>query len=418
MKHPTRRGERGGRDGLRIALVSEHASPLAALGGEDAGGQNVHVAQLAAELADRGNTVTVYTRRDDPALPTVARLRDGVAVRHVTAGPATAVPKDRLLPFMPEFGTVLQREWTTDPPDVVHSHFWMSGVATLQAARRLSLPFAHTFHALGTVKRRHQGSADTSPADRVTWERYIGLSCDRTVATCRDEVEELAALGLPADRIRVVPCGVDPTRFTPEGPAEPRGELPYRLLQLGRLVPRKGAEVSLAALAKIPDAELVIAGGPRAGRLENDPEVRRLRRAADALGVADRVRFTGGLARADVPVLLRGSDLVLCPADYEPFGIVPLEAMACGVPVVASAVGGMRDTVADPATGRLVPPGDPAALADAVTALLASPDERAARGAAGRRRVLTRYCWAAVAAGTEEVYREISSRSPAQVSGA
>ncbi|WP_049579815.1 glycosyltransferase [Streptomyces sp. SBT349] len=409
---------RAGREGLRIALVSEHASPLAALGGEDAGGQNVHVAQLAAELAGRGNEVTVYTRRDDAGLPAGVRLGEGVTVRHVTAGPARAVPKDGLLPFMPEFGTVLEEEWAGAPPDVVHSHFWMSGVATLQAARRLGVPFAHTFHALGTVKRRHQGHADTSPADRITWERYLGLSCDRTVATCRDEVDELTSLGLPPERISVVPCGVDPELFTPAGPADPRGALPYRLLQLGRLVPRKGAEVSLAALAKIPDAELVIAGGPPPAGLDADPEVRRLRETARTLGVGDRVRFTGGVCRDQVPALLRGSDLVLCPADYEPFGIVPLEAMACGVPVVASAVGGQRDTVADPGTGRLVPPGDPAALADAVAALLASPEERAARGAAGRRRVLTRYCWAAVAAGTEEVYREISSRRPAPVSGA
>ncbi|MDT0308889.1 glycosyltransferase [Streptomyces sp. DSM 44917] len=406
-------------DGLSIALVSEHASPLAALGGEDAGGQNVHVAQLATELAARGHAVTVYTRRDSAALPATAELCPGVTVRHVPAGPPEAVPKDRLLPFMPQFGAVLEREWAQTPPDVVHSHFWMSGVASLQPAHARGIPFAHTFHALGTVKRRHQGPADTSPADRITWERYVGLACHRTVATCRDEVDELTAMGLPPERISVVPCGVDPDHFTPEGPAAPRTGGRHRLLQLGRLVPRKGAEVSLAALARIPDAELVIAGGPGPEELAGDPDVRRLRAAARAHGVADRVLFTGGVPRDEVPRLLRSADLVLCPADYEPFGIVPLEAMACGVPVVASAVGGQRDTVADPATGRLVPPGDPDALAEAVNALLAAPEERAARGAAGRRRVLTRFRWAAVAAATEEVYREIGCRRPAApVSGA
>ncbi|WP_059006050.1 glycosyltransferase [Streptomyces specialis] len=422
MRRPTERPPAGAPpagEGLTIALVSEHASPLAALGGEDAGGQNVHVAQLAGELADRGHTVTVYTRRDSTSLPAAVPLRPGVTVRNVPAGPAEPVAKDRLLPFMPQFGAVLEREWAAAPPDVVHSHFWMSGVATLQAAQPLGIPFAHTFHALGTVKRRHQGAADTSPSDRITWERYVGLSCDRTIATCRDEVAELIAMGLPAERIGVGPCGVDPERFTPDGPAAPRGGQPFRLLQLGRLVPRKGARLSIEALAKIPDAELVVAGGPTPdqGPLDADPEVRRLRDVARSFGVADRVTFTGGVARADVPALLRSADLVLCPADYEPFGIVPLEAMACGVPVVASAVGGQRDTVADPATGRLVPPGDPAALADAVAALLAAPAERAARGAAGRRRVLTRYRWAAVAAATEDVYREIAARRPAPVSG-
>ncbi|WP_129843233.1 glycosyltransferase [Streptomyces sp. RFCAC02] len=421
---PTMRPAPGPRatGGLGIALVSEHASPLAALGGEDAGGQNVHVAQLAAELAGRGHDVTVYTRRDSTDLPLTVRTGPGVTVRHVPAGPPEQVPKDGLLPFMAQFGAFLEREWSQAPPDVAHSHFWMSGVATLQAAGSLGIPFAHTFHALGTVKRRHQGAADTSPADRITWERYVGLSADRTVATCRDEVAELTAMGLPASRISVVPCGVDPERFTPVGPAEPRGRFRHRVLQIGRLVPRKGAELSIAALARLPDTELVIAGGPPPAALDRDPEVRRLRAVARAHGVGDRVRFTGGVSRDEVPVLLRGADLVLCPADYEPFGIVPLEAMACGVPVVASAVGGQRDTVADPATGRLVPPGEPMALAEAAGALLADPRERAARGAAGRRRVLTRFRWAAVAAATEEVYRQLDagrrrSPSPAPVSG-
>ncbi|MBL1065193.1 glycosyltransferase [Streptomyces sp. 7-21] len=405
------------RHGLAIALVSEHASPLAALGGEDAGGQNVHVAQLAGALADRGHAVTVYTRRDSPEPPDTVRLRDGVAVRHVPAGPPAPVPKDRLLPYMPRFGAWLAREWAADPPDVAHSHFWMSGLATLQAAAPLGIPVAHTFHALGTVKRRHQGAADTSPPERIACERRVALSCDRIVATCRDEVAELAAMGLPVHRVSVVPCGVDTGRFTPVGPAEPRGPHPHRLVQLGRLVPRKGAEVSIAALARLPGAELVIAGGPRSGPPAADPEIRRLREAARRHGVADRVTFRGGVPRVEVPPLLRSADLVLCPADYEPFGIVPLEAMACGVPVVASAVGGQRDTVADPVTGRLVPPRDPEALARAAAALLADPAGRAARGEAGRRRVLARYRWANVAAATEDVYRALAARRPAPVSG-
>ncbi|MEO3749375.1 glycosyltransferase [Streptomyces sp. B6B3] len=409
----TRTGSRA--QGLAVALVSEHASPLATLGGEDAGGQNVHVAQLAGGLADRGHTVTVYTRRDSAALPPAVSPRPGVTVRHVPAGPPEPIPKDRLQPYMAAFGDFLAGEWAADPPDVAHAHFWMSGIATLRAARPLGIPFAQTFHALGTVKRRHQGPADTSPPGRVAWERHLGLSCDRMVATCREEVNELLAMGLAAERISVVPCGVDPELFTPEGPAAPRGPRRHRLLQLGRLVPRKGAGVSLAALTRLPDAELVLAGGPRSGPLEADPDIRRLRSTARALGVADRVHFTGGVGRTDVPPLLRSADLVLCPADYEPFGIVPLEAMACGVPVVASAVGGQRDTVADPGTGRLVPPGDPAALAEAAAALLADPEDRAARGAAGRRRVLTRYRWAAVAAATEDAYHAIRDRHPVLV---
>ena len=408
--------ERG--DRLDVALVSEHASPLAALGGADAGGQNVHVAQLARGLAARGHRVTVYTRRDTSGLPATVRLGHGIEVRHVPAGPAEPVPKDELLPHMPEFSERLEREWLRRPPDVAHSHFWMSGLATWWATRALHIPFAHTFHALGSVKRRHQGAADTSPPGRVDWERQVGNGCDVTVATCRDEVAELTALGVPADRVRVVPCGVDPEWFAPATGAEaaaPGRRERHRLLQLGRLVRRKGAEVSIEALAGIPDAELVVAGGEAGTAVADDPEVRRLRRVAARLGVADRVRFTGAVPRPEVPALIRSADVVLCPAYYEPFGIVPLEAMACGVPVVASAVGGQRDTVADPATGRLVPPGDPAALAAAVGGLLADPTARAACGAAGRRRVLTRYRWASVAEATEAIYQSLHGRHPAVI---
>ncbi|MGW0775916.1 glycosyltransferase [Streptomyces sp. NPDC002835] len=402
-----------GTEALSIALVSEHASPLAALGGADAGGQNVHVARLAGALADRGHRVTVYTRRDARDLPDLVPLRPGVDVRHVPAGPPEAIPKDELLPHMLGFGRHLAREWQTVPPDVVHSHFWMSGLASLHAVRESRLPLVHTYHALGTVKRRHQRHADTSPPARIACEKEVGVGCDRIIATCRDEVRELAAMGLSAERVDVVPCGVDTDAFTPRGPAAERGAYRHRLIQVGRIVPRKGAAVSVTALTRLPGVELLVVGGPPAGRLDDDPEVRRLRDLAHGLGVADRVRFTGAVAGEDVAPLLRSADVVLCPGDYEPFGIVPLEAMACGRPVVATAVGGQLDTVADPATGRLVPPRDPDALARAVADLLADPAAREACGEAGRRRVLGTYGWTKVAAATEAVYFGVLAARPA-----
>ncbi|WP_432118748.1 glycosyltransferase [Streptomyces sp. bgisy032] len=399
---------------LAVALVSEHASPLAALGGVDAGGQNVHVACLAGALADRGHRVTVYTRRDAPGRPCRVELRDGVEVHHVPAGPAEPLPKDALLPHMGEFGRYLARCWRTRAPDLVHSHYWMSGLAAVHATRVRGLPLLHTYHALGTVKRRHQRLTDTSPPERIPAEIEIGLGCDQVVATCRDEAAELARMGIPPHQVTVVPCGVDTDRFTPRGPAAPRGPYPHRLVHLGRLVPRKGAAVAVAALARLPGTELLVVGGPPADRLDDDPEVRRLRAAARDAGVGDRVSFTGAVPGERVPSLLRSADVVVCPADYEPFGIVPLEAMACGVPVVASAVGGQLDTVADPGTGRLVPPRDPEALARAVAGLLADPAARAACGAAGRRRVLSRYGWDRVAAATEAAYCAVLDAEPAR----
>src|SRR5690625_4612241 len=188
---------------MRIAMVSEHASPLAALGGEDAGGQNVHVAALATALARRGHDVAVYTRRDDPDLPEQVEMLPGVRVVHVPAGPAEVIPKDELLPYMPEFGQWLARRWAgRNRPDVVHTHFWMSGLAALEARKLVPVPLVHTYHALGTVKRRHQGEKDTSPAERIAIETRIGTEADLVIATCSDEVRELAAMGIDPSRVR------------------------------------------------------------------------------------------------------------------------------------------------------------------------------------------------------------------------
>jgi D-inositol-3-phosphate glycosyltransferase len=395
---------------MRIAMVSEHADPTAALGGADAGGQNVHVGALAAALADRGHSVTVYTRLTDLTAPRTVELGPGVTVRRLKAGPITPLAKDELLPHMPELGLRLARLWRADPPDVVHAHFWMSGLATLRAVTGLDIPVVQTFHALGAVKARHQGAADPSPAGRVGAERRIAAACEQVIATCSDEAGELAALGVPAWQISVVPCGVDVAAFSPAGPVAHRNGRP-RLLALGRLVERKGVTTAIAALAGLPEAELVVAGGPDPAELESDPGYQALRAAADRHGVADRVMFTGGVARADVPALIRSADAVVCVPWYEPFGIVPLEAMACGVPVVASAVGGLTDTVVDRATGWLVPARDPVVLTSTLRTLLADSARRTAMGAAGRERVEQWYTWPGVAAQTEGVYQRLRSGS-------
>ncbi|QGQ19461.1 glycosyltransferase [Cellulomonas sp. JZ18] len=397
---------------MRIAMVSEHASPLAVLGGVDAGGQNVHVAALAAALADLGHDVTVYTRRDDPDLPERVPMTPGVEVVHVPAGPATAVPKDDLLPWMPDLGAWVADDWATHgAPDVVHAHFWMSGLAAVQAAEVHGVPTVQTYHALGSVKRRHQGVKDTSPSGRVTAEATIGRRVDAVVATCSDEVRELARLGVPASRVRVVPCGVDVDHFRPVRGAT--GPFPrtrrHRLVCLGRLVERKGVDTVLHALPDLPDTELLVAGGPDAAALADDPEACRLAALARQLGVADRVHLLGRVGHDDVPALVSSADVVVATPWYEPFGIVPLEAAACGVPLVGSAVGGLLDSVVDGVTGLLVPPRDPESLATALRGLLADPARRHAFGAAARRRALTRYSWRGVAAQTELVYQSLTS---------
>jgi glycosyltransferase involved in cell wall biosynthesis len=399
---------------MRISLVSEHADPTAALGGADAGGQNVHVAALAAGLAARGHDVVVHTRLASPRAKRREVTPDGYVVDRVPAGPPAEVPKDDLLPHLGELGDGLRRRWDAEgAPDVVHAHFWMSGLATLHARRGLDLPVVQTFHALGSVKKREQGARDTSPAERVALERRLCRHVDHVVATCRDEVRELRLLGLDQRRASVVPCGVDTDHFVPGRAARgvaPAGRRPV-LLALGRLVERKGIGDVVRALPALPDVDLVVAGGPPADGLDVDPEVERLRRMAIACGVADRVRFVGAVDHDRVPALIASSDVVVTAPWYEPFGIVPLEAMACARPVIGTAVGGLLDTVVPGVTGELVQPRRPDLLAGALAPLLADPARRTAYGEAGRARVLERFTWDRVVDEHVRVYERLAARS-------
>jgi glycosyltransferase involved in cell wall biosynthesis len=419
---------------MKISMVSEHASPLAALGGVDAGGQNVHVAALSAALARRGHTVTVYTRRDAEDLPARVKAGPGLDVVHVDAGPPCHVPKDELLPLMGDLAEGIARDWGLRPPDVVHGHFWMSGLAALDAVRRAArldseraagrddtgcrVPVIQTFHALGTVKRRHQGSGDTSPPQRRWLEPAVGRSADRIIATCPDEVFELKAMGIDTGKVSIAPCGVDLGLFSADGPPAPRPRR-HRILSVGRLVPRKGVDLVIRALphlaaAGFDDVELlIVGGGAEPGVLRADPEARRLLDLARGLGVGEKVTLQGQVARGAMPGIFRSADAVVCTPWYEPFGIVPLEAMACGVPVVAAAVGGLQDTVRDHVTGLHVPPLDPEAIANALAVLLGSPGLRAEMGAAGQARARTRYSWDRVAAETEKAYRLAMAEQPA-----
>jgi glycosyltransferase involved in cell wall biosynthesis len=396
---------------FRVAMVSEHASPLAVLGGVDAGGQNVFVADLARALGRLGVEVVVHTRRTDPELPRRVPFAEGVVVEHVDAGPAVPVFWDRMLPFMPAFRRSLAHSWADEPPDLVSSHFWMSGLASLEAAVPLGVPLVHTYHALGVVRRREKGDADSSPPERTGIEAMLARSADHIVATTTDEVFELLGMGGSVDRITVIPCGVDLERFHPDGAVAPRTARP-RLVVVSRLVERKGIGNVIEAVRDTPEVELLIAGGPPLEQLERDPEARRLLALIAELGVGDRVRLLGGVARPELPALLRSADLVACCPWYEQFGMVAVEAMACGVPVVASHVGGLAETVQDGVTGVHVPPRRPDRIADAVIRLLAVPDRRRRMGAAAVSRA-RRYGWDRIAAETLELGRDVAATAPA-----
>jgi glycosyltransferase involved in cell wall biosynthesis len=395
---------------MRVALISEHASPLAVFGGEDAGGQNTHVADLSAALADRGHDVRIYTRRDARRLPAEVRVSDGVTVVHVPAGPAKTLPKDALLPYMGGFGRWLGRQWRDGlwAPDVIHAHFWMSGLAALTAAHDHPAPIVQTYHALGTVKRRYQGAADTSPPERIGLERVLGRSVDRVIAQCQDEIDELLRLGVPRARIVLVPSGVNLDKFTAHGPAVPRPAGRFRVLSIGRLVERKGFADVIAAMRYVHNADLVIVGGSTD---PDDPQAHRLLEHAVDHGVAGRVQLVGAVPPDRVAQWYRSADVLVAAPWYEPFGLTPLEAMACGVPVVATAVGGLLDTVVDGITGRLVPPRDPRALGDAVRTLLNDAIVRRSYASAALDRARSCYSWPRAATQLETVYADVLQQS-------
>jgi D-inositol-3-phosphate glycosyltransferase len=406
---------------MRIALISDHASPLAALGGVDAGGQNVYVAQVARHLAGSGHEVDVFTRRDDHALPDTVETPEGVRVTHVRAGPSRFVPKEQLLGHMPAFVRTMRQLLREQRRrfDVIHANFFMSGLVALQLRQCFHTPLVMTYHALGLVRRQHQKEADAFPEERIAIERRIAQRADRLIAECPQDADDLVQLyGADPARISTVPCGVDFNEFRamPQHEARQRlgiDEREFVVLQLGRMVPRKGVDNVIRAMGLLRSSQplrLLVVGGespdPDDGRT---PEIARLRDVAAVCGALDRVRFVGQRERPQLPLYYNACDVFVTTPWYEPFGITPLEAMACARPVVGSNVGGIKHSVADGLTGLLVPPHDPQALAARLQWLHDHPDAARAMGEAGLRRVRDRFTWERVARELATIYEEVES---------
>jgi len=407
----------------KIALISDHASPLALTGGVDSGGQNIYVAAIARQLARRGVAVDVFTRRDNALHPEIVRWHDGVRVVHVPAGPARHVPKESLLPWMADFGEVLlefmRREVRTGarPYDLIHANFFMSGLAARRVVQCLGLPLVMTFHALGRVRRRFLGERDRFPDARFAIEEELVRTADRIVAECpQDRLDLISLYQADPQRIDIVPCGFDPAELAPIDKAEARNRLgwPQRrfvILQLGRLVPRKGIDNLIRALALLKrergvNARLYIVGGDSAApNCGATPEIGRLTDIARAAGVSGQVQFVGRRGRPHLRQLYSAADVFVTTPWYEPFGITAVEAMACGVPVIATAVGGLRTTVVDGETGYLVQPDAPAMLAARLATIAAHPRARDILGEAGRQRANRLYTWAHVCDSLCEVYQ-------------
>jgi glycosyltransferase involved in cell wall biosynthesis len=406
-----------------IALISEHASPLAALGGVDCGGQNVYVAQVALALAKRGHHVDVFTRRDDPRQPRIARYAGRVRVIHVDAGPSRPLPKEELLGWMPEFAADAMSfvEEQGLSYDVTHANFFMSGMVAEAFEEAMGTPFVITFHALGRVRRLYQGTADAFPPERELIEQRLVARAACVIAECpQDALDLIAHYHAPANRLTVIPCGVDLERFHPVPRARARQVLGLAeddrvLAQVGRMVPRKGVDDVIRAVGRLRrdhrmDARLLVVGGDgeeETGRCA--PEQRRLRHVAREERVTDLVSFVGRRGGDALRYFYSAADVFVSTPWYEPFGITPLEAMACGTPVIGSAVGGIRYTVVDGETGFLVPPRDPDAIAACAARLFHDEALRRRLSRAGVARVREKFQWSDIAARLDTVYERASS---------
>jgi hypothetical protein len=401
----------------KIALISEHASPLACIGSVDSGGQNVYVAQLAKHLARLGYLVDVFTRRDDESQEQVTEWIPNVRVIHVPAGPARFVPKEAMLPYIEQFGRFMIRFARRQkvPYDLVHANFFMSGMVAQQIKKMLGIPFVMTFHALGKVRRLSQGQADAFPDIRFAIEEQLMQDADRIVAECPQDRQDMEQLyNAPSDRIDVVPCGFDPDEFGPlstdtrQQLGLPRDE--FIILQLGRIVPRKGVDNVIRAAAVLRHEHgirfrlLIVGGDGEAPDPVATPELGRLMALAESLRIEDAVQFTGKRGRDQLRYYYNAADVFVTTPWYEPFGITPLEAMACGTPVVGTAVGGIKTTVVDGETGFLVPPNDAHALAARLALLQQQPQLAQRLGWAGMRRAYHQFTWRHVAAQIAEVY--------------
>ena len=402
----------------RIAFLSEHASPVAVLGGEDSGGQNVYVDEVSRNLGTLGFDVDVFVRRDSRAMPEIIGWSPGVRVVHLDAGPAEFLLKDDIWRYMPQFRDALLDFACRDgkPYDLIHGNFWMSGWVAAELRERLGIPAVQIFHAVGKTKQRHQGAMDTSPDERIHVEMDVIRRVDRLIAQCPSERHELVEdYDADPEKVVVVPSGVNVDRFRPVNRDAARDLLgidsgAFVIAYIGRMLPRKDVRNVVRAAAVLieqvdhPVQVLLVGGDTDDPDPDLTPEIGELQALATELGILDRLIFTGRRQPDDLRLYYGAGDVAVTTPWYEPYGLTPLEAMACGVPVIGSAVGGITFTIKDGETGLLVPRRDPASLAERLRFLLEHPAERRLMGRAARVRVEREFTWPVVAERTASVY--------------
>jgi len=407
----------------RIAFISDHASPLACIGTVDTGGQNVYVAQLAKYLAARGYSIDVYTRRDDAQADEIVNWENGLRVIHVNAGPASNIPKEEMLQYMPEFKDNMIRFMVSNHLhyELVHANFFMSGLVACGIKKELDIPFVITFHALGHIRHIHQSEKDKFPEERIGIEEMIVREANLIIAECPQDRDDLIAHYRANPRkISIVPCGFSSSEFYPIEKTVARKILglprnQHILLQLGRMVERKGIDNVIRSMSYLgpvfgQDFKLIIVGGD-SEKIENSDsgEYKRLRSIARSLKVIDRIEFAGRKDRDMLKFYYNAADLFITTPWYEPFGITPLESMACGTPVVGANVGGIKFSVKDGVTGALVPPRQPKKLAEKIQEVISDQERLKRMGQDAIKHVNYWFTWAKVAGQVHDLYRCVLS---------
>jgi glycosyltransferase involved in cell wall biosynthesis len=358
----------------------------------------------------RGHHVTVYTVRDDPGAAECLDTAQGYCVVLAPAEEEAPAVSGEVAPFVGDLARFLVGEWTADRPDVVHAQDWAHGISAQLSGNRLGLPTVQSLPVLSGLTRRRQRRPDAA-VSRERMEVLLARGAAWVTASCTEDVDELIRLGCSRSRVSVLPPGVDVDAPGGEqAAADP--DKRRRIISVAREVQQhKGFDVLVRAMTRLPDAELLIVGGPPPDELEHDVEVCRLRLLAEGLGVIDRVHFTGQLPPGEVLTALQSAHVFACPSRYESLGLPVLEAMACGLPVVASAAGGMLDTVVHEVTGTLVPTGDSAKFTSALKEMLNEDTLRMGMGLAGRDRVRSRYSWDRIADGASTIYERALVRA-------
>lgn len=406
---------------MRIAMLSYHTCPLATLGGKDTGGMNVYVRELTRQLGRLGAHVDVFTRSQDEHVPHVLHdLGYGNRVVHVPAGPEVPLPKQDLIGFIPDFvrGVQAFAQAKGLRYDLIHSHYWMSGVAALELKRAWNLPVVHMFHTLGLMKQRVARQPDEADGkNRLQGEREVIQQVERIVAATPAELAQLQWL-YQADtrKIVIIPPGVDTSHFYPIPGDEAKEAIGIplcerMLLFVGRIEPLKGIDILIQAIALLRQRGIyvclaVIGGDPDSSPQAQSSEMARLKALREQAGLTDLVAFLGKRGQDTLPYYYSAAEAVVVPSHYESFGMVALEAMACGTPVVASQVGGLAFLVQDGVTGFTVPVDEPLALADRLALLI---NDRALRQKLGEQAhaVAQQYAWENIAARVLALYGQV-----------